>query len=607
MGRAALSLLFVAVLTAPAGAEEPPPPEPPAPDVQPDSYETERTNKVLHELALTPDPAPEGKRIAKIRIVSHDVFADDEFWPTFLNVFHWKTKEDVIARELLFEAGQPWSQARIDESTRKLRDQIIFALVRIVPVRPVETDGIAADPNSVDALVFTRDLWSLRLESSFSFTGGLIDELVLTLIERNLLGRNVQAALSFELQPKTVSLGDRFVDRRLFGSRWQLSQSFDLVFSRDSGGLEGTRGGLAIGVPLWDLRPRWGFELSAAWDDTVGRQLSGRDILTYDSDTTPEDDRIPRIWNQTLLKVSLAGSRQLGNDDLIQRLGFGYTIYSSRYTPHEDTGLGPSNPLYQRFEDDVLAPSRTQLYPYLRWQMFTPTWVTFNDLAAFGLSEDVRVGPSLDLFFAAPLEAFGSDQDALNWEASAGLVLAPFIGNDRALLDLALSLKGRLQLGQVIDQGYRVRLRTASPRFVLGRVVVAADLESKVADSYRTLVALGGDNGLRGYASQAFYGFGADRLRVNLELRTPPAVLGSVHIGGVLFYDVGGVGDGPARLDIHHALGLGLRILLPQFNRFAFRFDLGFPLDSDHVTVLLTIGSTQAVPLTTLEDEKLSQ
>ncbi len=587
------------------------------PDVQPDSYETERTNKVLTGLGLTVDPAPEGKRIGKIRIVSHDVFAEDEFWPTFLNVFHWKTNDDVIARELLFAEGEPWSQARVDESTRKLRDQVIFALVRIVPVRPVRpvqppvplhgTPGEPDTDDTVDALVFTRDLWSLRLESSFSFTDGLVDKLVLTLIERNLLGRNVQAALSFELLPKTWSLGDRFVDRRLFGSRWQLSQSFDLVLSRDSSVIEGTRGGLAIGVPLWDLKPRWGFELSAAWDDTVGRQLSGRDVLTYDSALTPEDDLVPRSWDQTLLRLSLAGLRQLGDDDLIHRFGFGYTIYTSDYAPNAETGLASTNPLYQAFKDDVLPPSRAQLYPYLRWQMFTPSWVTFNDLAAFGLSEDVRVGPSLDLFFAAPLEAFGSDQSALNWEASTGLVLAPRIGNDRALFDVALALKGRLQDGQVIDQGYRVRLRTASPRFLLGRVVAAADLESKVDDSAQSLVALGGDNGLRGYASQAFYGFGVDRLRANLELRTPPAVLGSVHIGGVLFYDVGGVGDGPAQLDLHHALGLGLRMLLPQFNRFAFRFDLGFPLDSDRVTVLLTIGSTQAVPLTTLEDEKLSQ
>ncbi len=589
-------LVLVVALTRPAHAD----------DGSRDSYEAERTRKVMGELGLAPDPAPEGKRIGRIRIVRNDVFVDDEFWPVFLNVFHVKTQDDVVRRELLFHPGEPYAQARIDESARKLRDQFIFAFVRIVPVAPLE---LTADQpaDTVDVLVFTRDLWSLRIEQAFSVTDGFLDRLLLTLIERNLLGRNVQAALTFDLQPRTWSLGDRFVDRRVFSSRWQLSQSFDLVFSRDSGKLEGTRGGATVGIPLWDLRPRWGFELSAAWDDTVGRQLAGRDFLTWDAPETPEDDAIARTWDQSIVKVSLGGLRQLGGDHLIHRLGFGYTIYTSRFTPHRDTGLTRADPRYDTFRHEVLPPSREQLYPFLRWVTFTPHYVTFHDLAAFGLSEDVRVGPSLDLYFAAPLEAFGSDVDALAWQASLGFVLAPLVDGDRALLDLRLSLEGRLQGGEVIDQGYRARLRTASPRFLLGRVVFAADLESRVADSFATLVTLGGDNGLRGYPSQAFYAFGGDRLRVNLELRSPPLVLGSVHIGGVLFYDVGGVGEGPARLDLHHATGLGLRMLLPQFNRFAFRFDLGFPLDSDHVTMLLTIGSTQAVPLTTLEDDKLSQ
>lgn len=591
---------MLASLASSARAEEAPPEPPVRPTTSDDSYESERTAMVLAELGLTEDPSPEGKRIGHVYVIRHPVFAPDEVWPTFLNMFHVTTEDDIVRRELLFARGDTWTQARIDESTRKLRDQIIFALVRIVPV-------VSLTPGQVDVLVYTRDLWSLRLESSFSFTDDLIDELVLTLIERNLFGRNVQAAVTFELLPATWSLGERFADRRLFGSRWAFSQGLDFVFSRQDSALEGTRGSVGVGLPLWDLKPRWGVDLSAAWDDTIGRQLSGRDLLTFDAPSTSEDDAIPRIWDQTLVKLSAAGLRQLGDDGLIHRLGFGYTVYLSDFEPHHQTGLVRGSAAWDEFEEGVLPPSREQLYPFLRWQMFTPSWVTFRDLAAFGLSEDVRVGPSLDLFFAAPLEAFGSDRNALSWSASAGLVLAPPWLGDRALVDLGLALEGRLEGGEVIDQGYRARLRLATPRFLLGRVVASGDLQSRVADSSRTLVSLGGDSGLRGYPSQAFYVFGGDRLRVNLELRSPPAVLGSVHIGGVLFYDVGGVGEGPAQLDLHHALGLGLRMLLPQFNRFAFRFDLGFPLDADHFTVLLTIGSTQAVPLTTLEDEKLSQ
>jgi hypothetical protein len=616
----------------------------------PSSYENERTQKVMDAEGLVAVDNPEGQRIRKIHIVRHDVFVEDEPWPTFLNVFHALSHEDIIARELLFAVGEPWDQNRIDETTRKLRDQGIFAFVRIVAVRPavgapsptpVPTPAPAPAPTptqapaptptqapeptpaptptdeGVDVLVFTRDLWSLRLESSFSFTGDRFDVLALTLIERNLLGRNVQAALAFELLPKTWSIGGLFIDRRILSSRWQLSSSLDLVFSRDTSELEGTRGGLTFGIPLWDLRERWGFDVSVAWNETVGRQISGSDLLTWDDPQTLEAENIPRIWYQDLVSVSASAHRQLVTDDHIHRLSFGYAASIRRYDVHPDTGLNRDSAAADSFRDDVLPPSRDQLYPYMRWQFFTPKWTTFTDLGAYGLSEDVRVGLGFDLTLAAPLEAFGSDVDALTWEAGLSWVATPTFGTDlsnvanvanvanRALIDLYAGLYGRLEASEVIDQIYRVRLRGASPRFLLGRIAFYADLTSRVADSARTLVALGGDNGLRGFRSQAFYGFGADSLRFNLELRSPPFVIGSVHIGGVVFYDVGGVGKNPTAIDIHQAVGLGVRVLLPQFNRYAFRFDLGFPFGGQ-TTVLLSFGSSQMLPLTALEDARLA-
>ena len=211
----------------PAPAESAPAPAPaesasapaPAESAPAEGYEDERTAKVLRELGRTVAKDAEGKKIGEIVVVRHDVFVEDEVWPTFLNGLHWTTQDGIVRRELLFEVGEPYQQARIDESARKLRDQVIFAFVRIVPVVP--TSGKA---DEVDVLVFTRDLWSLRLESAFGLTGSVIDNLALTLIERNLLGRNYQAALSFDLDPGTWAVGELFVDRRLFGSRWQAGE-----------------------------------------------------------------------------------------------------------------------------------------------------------------------------------------------------------------------------------------------------------------------------------------------------------------------------------------------------------------------------------------------
>lgn len=577
------------------------------------SYEDERLDKVLAAQGLERVDQADGRVISKVHIVRHDVFVDDEPWPTFLNIFHALSHEEIVARELLFEVGEPYETTRIDETTRKLRDQGIFALVRIVAVRPVHleaephtAEAMTNDP--VEVLVFTRDLWSLRLESAFSFNDGRFDRLALTLIERNLLGRNVQAALSFDLLPMTFSLGGQFVDRRILSTRLSLAADMTLVFAREDSDLEGSYGSLTFGLPLWDLRERWGFGLSIAWNETVFRQLSGATLLTWDDPDTAATEDVPRMGYQDLVTASLSASRQLVSGGLIHRLTFGYAASIRRFEAHPDTGLVPGSPSEQAFVEDVLPPSRDQLYPYLRWQFFTPTWTTFTDLAAYGITEDARAGLGLELALAFPLEAFGSDVDALTYELGLTWTFAPRAQGQRdgPLVELFSGLYGRVEQGELIDQVYRVRLRGASPRLFFGRLVVSADAEGRVADSARALVTLGGDNGLRGYPSQYFYAFGGDRLRLNVEARTPPWVLGSVHLGGVVFWDLGGVADRFSDMSLSSSLGLGLRVLLPQFNRFAFRVDVGFPLEGG-ATALLSFGSNQMVPLTALEDDKLAQ
>jgi len=579
-------------------------------EVEQQDYETERLVRALHLAQRVVDSEPGAKHIGAIVIVRDDVFAEDEVWPTFFNVFHALSHDDVVRRELLFAPGQVWDAERAAESARNLRDQTIFALVRIVPVVPL--DGAS---DTVDVFVYTRDLWSLRLETGFQITDGFLNELKLSLIERNLAGENVQAAIDVAILPFTFSLGESFADRRLGGSRWALSQAFDVIFERDSGAPEGTTGAVTFGLPLWDLRPRWGVELGAAWNDSVGRQSSGGTLLTFDDPGTAEVEASPRVWDQTLVKVTLAGLRQLGEGRWKWRFTGGFGGYYTDYQPHADTGLadlGKHDPTRVAFEDAVLPRSRTELYPYFQADTFLAEYVRYVDLAGFGITEEVRTGPWASAFFAAPLEAFGSGDDALVWSASAGFIVAPrtpIAGrHDRGLIDFYAGLSARAEQSQIIDQAYRVRLRMASPQLGFGRLVLYGDLEIRSHDVDDTLVTLGGDNGLRGYASEAFYGFGADRLRASAEWRTPPAIVGSIHFGGVLFYDAGGVGDLTTDdFAMHHAVGVGLRVMVPQFNRFVFRFDVGFPLDTDEVTVLLNIGTNQAVPLTALEDQKLSQ
>ncbi len=594
-------LLVLAALGGPVRAEAEPEGE-----GRPKVYEVRRALATLDAAGFRAleDAEASGRTLRRVHFGQEDVFVDDEPWPTFLNAFHTLTREDIVARELLFAPGAPWEPVRAAETVRNLRNMGIFSLVAIIPVVPKgeEAEGV------VDAFVYTRDLWSLRLESSFSFNSGLLDRLDLFLVERNLLGGNIVLGGSFDLRPKTIAIGDIFQERRLFGSRWSLYQYFDVILNRDTGGLEGTRGGVNLGVPFWELRPLWGFDVDVAWDVSVGRQLRGADLLTWDDPGTAAVEAVPRIWDRAVYRASVAGLRQFG-EAIIHRLRFGYVRASSDYAPHADTGLAGrpiTDPLRASFQADVLPEVREEGYPFVSWEVFDPTWVVFHELGAFGIAEEVRVGPWSSASFWAPLKTFGSRVDALSWTLAAGFVGAPKVGGDRALIDVMGSLAGRLEAGQVIDQRYELRLRGATPRF-FGRIAISAHLELRHRDSFRTLVTLGGDNGLRGFPSQALFGFGADRFRFSAEWRTPPFVLGSVHFGGVLFYDAGGVGELPDAMTLDHAVGVGLRLLFPQFNRFVFRIDLGVPVGGEAFSVLVSIGSTQLLPLTPLEDQKLAR
>src|SRR5262245_23143134 len=86
-------LLGLAVCASPARAE---------------TYEWERTQKLLKRLDLTLEEQPDHKRIAWVKVVRDDVFVPDEIWPLWFNWFHGRTKEHIVRRELLFAEGSSY-------------------------------------------------------------------------------------------------------------------------------------------------------------------------------------------------------------------------------------------------------------------------------------------------------------------------------------------------------------------------------------------------------------------------------------------------------------------------------------------------------------------
>lgn len=574
----------------------------------PSLYESQRVAAALQRHARTLEPQPEGKRIAFVIVEREEVFAPNEllvpivlpkFASTWPNTFHWLTREDVVRRELLLGVGSAYEQPRIDESERNLRALGVFALVRIVAVR-----GDA--PDEVGLLIYTRDLWSLRLEtgfvgagSTFRFTGQLS--------ERNFLGRNKVLMLRTGIDPITASLGQVYSDPRIGGGDLSLMETFDAILNRESGELEGTRGTAEVDLPIRDLRQDWSWSASAAYADFIARGLRGSDIATYRPDPdkglapclVPARECMRQVWDDTSYAFRVAASYQRG---VRYRQTFTVSANASnrKVAANDETALRAD----QRadFARLMLPIARRQIYPGLGYGLWLPTYERYHDLGTFGQSETVRVGPELSASVGFPIKAFGSSTNSLKLSAAASYVL----GDGDALGQLSLSSAARFEDGSVVDESLLAVLRGATPDCFLGRFVAYGSWFAQRRDTTRATVTLGGDNGLRGHDSGALWAISGDRLRANFEYRTLPVVIESVHVGLVAFYDVGSVYTELKHAPLGHAVGAGIRLLFPQLNRTPFAMDVGIPLEHKGFTVGVSYSTEQVVPLTAADDAAIT-
>jgi len=554
-------------------------------------------SKVLEDGGFEIHPEPEGRIIAFIRVVRHDVFVEEEPWPTWFNLFHWLTNESVITRELLFHKGDPYRERDIQETMRNLRDLQIFSLVSISAVKV---------PNSeqVGVVVHTRDLWSLRLEHDIQTTGWHIDRLSLQLTERNLFGYDKTASLRFNFFPFNFRIGEAYVDRRVMGEALRLAQSLDVIVNHYSGEVEGSAGIVEFGRPFYDLNQRWAFDVKGSYYTQITRKEEKGRILVYGSDETVEygdDSDLPlQIYDDE--KVSVIATARYRRGRLYkQTFSWGAGFRNREAAPNSETNLSPG--LEAAFARDVMPKKRRDLFPFVGYGLYLTRYVVFEDLATYGQSESVRIGPRISAVMEFPLRTFGSSTDSYVPYGELGYVLAKW----DALFEVALNASARLEDGRVVDQLLETLARGATPSMLLGRLVASLKWEVRRADTNNTTVSLGGDNGLRGYDSQQIRSEGSDDLILgNIEYRTPPLKWKSVHLGLVLFYDVGSVYQRLDEIKLYHDAGVGLRALFPQFYPYLFRLDFGVPLNKTSHEIMFSFGSPQAVTLHADEDAEVA-
>jgi hypothetical protein len=545
--------------------------------------ERQALDDALEARGLVVDPAPAGKTIGQIQVLNHDVFSKRDWRFQWFNRFHRTTRESLISREALFRPGQPYRQDLINETRRNLQHPDLSSVVVIVPV-------VAAQPGTVDVLIVTRDVWSLRLNTDFAIEKGRLLRLSASLSENNLFGWRKQVALVFDMDQGSMGVGPVYIDRNVAGTRLTLTSAASALLSRESGRLEGSTASTTIRYPLFSLASKWGGRVNVYHSNGMVRDFLKFDLRRIDIRSTPQQESLPFIYRLRQFGTGASVVRQFGTR-VIQQVSaaYGYSVVRPSFTPDfPDDPVARANFARERFPRSERVSSVSAGY-----YLYTPRYVTYRDLDTFDLREDRGLGPSASATVSRAVRFLGSDRDFVGVGASAGWTFAFREG----LQGISAGWSSRIDHGRVIDQNYSASAYAATPILARAlRVIGSAGAVAVVNDTGNVQYALGGDNGLRGYAVGDLQG--TARMIGHLEVRSLALSVASFRLGGVAFYDVGdaaspaqGTGIGPVRatravlrLRPHSDVGVGLRLLIPQLNAYVLRLDWAVPLTSTPTT-----------------------
>jgi hypothetical protein len=578
--------------------------------------------RALAARGYEPDPHPWGKVIRKVHVFNEQVFAPGE--PAvlrFLNIFHVTTRERSIIDELTIRDGEMWDQDKVEESARRLRDPQFSSVIATLPVKSGE-DG------KVDLFVVTRDVWSLRLNTYYTFQEGSLTNLQISLADNNFLGHRNLLAASLVMDQGAVALGPLFIDKNFLGRHLDLRFRVDDIFTRqrlvtdpladpahgtcdpsnpnfpcstsepvgaprgiaDGGGLhsEGTDSSISLSNPLWSLASEWGWGASFGHRFAPQREFVGLGMFAYQDPAT--HTLLPREYYLKRWNVAANAVRQWGHRYKFQ-VSLGHNVTST--TPSLlDTFNGAFPGVdFAAFKRDVFPRSEVTSTPFVGFLMFEPRYVTARNITSYEVAEDFQIGPSANAVFAAGLGFLGSTSTFANPSLSLGETVQ--WGND-GYVNVSASIAMRLQNTTLndgvtpvgsIDNTASAQVYAVTPTLGQARIVAQASIATRWHDTQNAFLAIGSDSGLRGFDINQF--IGQRRFSAQVEARTLSIPVWLLRFGGVAFYEVGGAADTFRTMQLYQDIGFGLRMLIPQTSRDLWRFDLAFPFGTTPASGIL--------------------
>ncbi|MBX3189814.1 MAG: hypothetical protein KF819_22505 [Labilithrix sp.] len=552
-------------------------------------YERETIKRAIEATGLVIDPSPEGKIVERIDTLRLEVLEDRDPIPEevlgvktrkLLNTLHYTSRDFVIRREMLVKEGDPYVQVLVDETARNMRSRMPLqvSIVIIVPVK-------GSAPDRVALLVIAKDIWSLRLSFDMAVTPGGLENFLLVPQETNLFGWHHTAQTRFQYQPETLSFGVGYAIPR-FGKSWiGASASVGIIINQRSGEPEGSTGGISVGQGLYSTRTEWAWGADASYGIGVSRRYVNARVATFDSRATPDVlDNIPNQYRTRSSSGSVGVTRSFGWGF---KNNFSLTMNAST-SDYETLGIPAGvNPDAQAdFVNRFIPRGESRVFPRLSWATFTTNFLRTLDINTLALQEDYRLGHDISASIYPVSRALGSTRDLVGVSGKVGYALPLGDGlvgaSVSTFAETCLDACDTVEKGSLSDASVGASFGAVTPRVGFGRFVMNMSFSNRYRNYLRARTFTGGDDRLRGYPSNYF--FGKDTVFYNLEFRTSAVRLLSAAFGAVAFYDAGDAFNGTGfpnqfnALRAKQSLGFGVRALFPQVNRLVFRADLAFPL-----------------------------
>lgn len=478
--------------------------------------------------------------ISDINVIAGNIFdtADpeqDSKIHYLMNGLHIVTQADVIRKKLLFQEGDVYEQAKIDESERLLRASHYLKDAEIT------AEHLCA--GKVAVTVRTQDNWTFTPGLSLGRSGGNSSQ-GFSVRENNLFGWGKSLGLAYKSDHERDSFRFHYVDDFLLDSRKQLA--VDIASNSDGHAYQ-----LDLESPFYERGT------ARAW------QLQLEDVAMETS--LYERSEVTEKFSEQRQLVGVSyGWAAASDTDSTRRYRAGWH--------HEQKNIHSLDDADKRQAVDLS-------YPWAEYEYLEHSYLELKNLNTMGRTEDIADGKHFTIRGGFLATALGNDANQLKLDAKYS---DSFISNNRhlGLFDFQVST----YLGEGPLQGAAAKLESRYHYFIDEKNTVFLRSAFKAADNllFNEQYLLGDMEDLRGYPQGFQTGNKSATFSAEYRRFFDKSPYQLVKLGAVAFADLGTVwGDG-ADPDWVSDVGIGLRIVpVRSSSAKVIHADLAFPLDGN--------------------------